>query len=149
MKYYEFKFDFWALLLFITIMIPNFIWFFIPAPHDVLRVESVTPAIDILSSIFQVLMIATMIFFNRKESRNLQLFHPWTIITILLAILYYMAWGFYYLGFVSILVIMSICLLPCFSLMAHSINRKNIPALLFGIIFSSLHLVFGVINFLS
>ena len=54
MKKYQFGFGVWGLALFLLIMVPNFIWFAIPAPDDVLRHESVTPFIDTLASIFQV-----------------------------------------------------------------------------------------------
>ena len=43
---YRFGFEFWGLLLFLIIMIPNFIWFAVPVVNDVLRVESVTPVAD-------------------------------------------------------------------------------------------------------
>ena len=36
------SFEIWGLLLFLIVMIPNFIWFAIPAPNDILRAESVT-----------------------------------------------------------------------------------------------------------
>lgn len=39
LKKYEFGFDVGCLLLFLIIMIPNFIWFAAPAPNDVLRME--------------------------------------------------------------------------------------------------------------
>ena len=38
-------------------MIPNFIWFAVPAPNDILRTESVTVVIDTIGSVCQVLMI--------------------------------------------------------------------------------------------
>ena len=41
-KKYKMGFDVWALVLFIAIMIPNIIWFAIPAPNDILRTESIT-----------------------------------------------------------------------------------------------------------
>jgi hypothetical protein len=35
------KFNIYGLLLFIFIMIPNFIWFVVKAPNDILRSESI------------------------------------------------------------------------------------------------------------
>jgi hypothetical protein len=46
LKPYRFGFDIWGLLLFLLVMLPNFIWFAVPAPNDVLRAESVTPITD-------------------------------------------------------------------------------------------------------
>lgn len=41
-KNFKLGFDIGGLLLFGVIMIPNFIWFIVPAPNDILRTESVT-----------------------------------------------------------------------------------------------------------
>lgn len=60
MKKYKFGFDVWGLLLFLIIMIPNFIWFAIPAPNDVLRAESTTKIVDTIGTIFQSIMIAAL-----------------------------------------------------------------------------------------
>ena len=49
LKEYKFGFNIYGLLLFLIIMIPNFIWFAIPAPNDVLRTESVTEVIDTMA----------------------------------------------------------------------------------------------------
>ena len=35
-KKYKIGFDIWGLIIFIVIMIPNFIWFAVPAPNDIL-----------------------------------------------------------------------------------------------------------------
>ena len=42
LKKYKFEFDIWGFVLFLVIMIPNFIWFKIPASNDILRTESVS-----------------------------------------------------------------------------------------------------------
>lgn len=55
-KKYKIGFDIWGLLLFLIIMIPTFIWFAVPAPNDILRVDSITKAVDTSGSICQVLM---------------------------------------------------------------------------------------------
>ena len=51
---YKFGFDSWGLILFLVIMIPNFIWFAVPAPNDILRAESVTKVVDANGSVCQV-----------------------------------------------------------------------------------------------
>lgn len=43
-------FDVGGLVLFLALMLPNFLWFAIPAPNDVLRAESATPVIDAIAS---------------------------------------------------------------------------------------------------
>ena len=48
LKNYRIGFDWIGLILFLIIMIPNFIWFVVPAPNDVLRTESVTGSVYII-----------------------------------------------------------------------------------------------------
>ena len=60
MKKYRFAFDPWGLLLFLLMMLPNFVWFAVPAPNDILRQESVTPVVDGIASVCQVLLAATL-----------------------------------------------------------------------------------------
>lgn len=43
MKYYCYQWDFWAILLFAIVMVPNVIWGFFSAPDNVLHVDSMTP----------------------------------------------------------------------------------------------------------
>ena len=67
LKKYRIGFDIFGLLLFLLIIIPNFIWFAVPAPNDVLRVESITPIIDGIGSVSQVVFIATLCILKRKD----------------------------------------------------------------------------------
>ena len=70
-KKYKLGFDIWGLLLFLIVMIPNFVWFAVPAPNDVLRIESVTETVDTIGSICQVLMIIAITFFlYMAKNRN-------------------------------------------------------------------------------
>ena len=62
LKQYRFGFDPWGLLLFLLVMLPNFIWFAVPAPNDTLRTDSATPVADAIGSVFQVLTVAYLCF---------------------------------------------------------------------------------------
>ena len=64
LKKYRFGFDICGLVLFFLIMIPNFVWFVVPAPHDILRVESVTLVVDNIASIAQVVMVVGLCIFR-------------------------------------------------------------------------------------
>ena len=66
---YKFGFDLWGLVLFFIIMIPNFIWFAVPAPDDILRAESKTEVIDTIASVCQVLMVISLCIFVNKERK--------------------------------------------------------------------------------
>ena len=107
LKEYKFGFNIYGLLLFLIIMIPNFIWFAAPAPNDVLRTESVTEVIDTIASVCQILMvIALCIFANIKNHK----FHitPLIIFVIICCLIYFASWVSYYVGVVNTGVILGL-----------------------------------------
>ena len=53
-KKYKIGFDIWGLITFIIMMIPNFIWFAVPAPNDILRGESITKTVDVIDLLSSV-----------------------------------------------------------------------------------------------
>ena len=69
-KNYRFGFDFGAAVLFAAVMLPNIYWFAVPAPNDILRGASVTPTIDIIGSVFQVLMIGLLCILKNTTAGN-------------------------------------------------------------------------------
>lgn len=72
LKKYKIGFDFWGLLLFIVIIIPNFIWFAVPVPNDVLRTQSATEVIDTIGSVCQALMVAALCLVINRERDKLR-----------------------------------------------------------------------------
>ncbi len=135
------KFNIYGLLLFFIIMIPNFIWFVIKAPNDILRVESVTPILDLIASIFQIIMIVFLCF--SKDANN-----KFNISSIISVILYFICWILYYLSITNNLVIIGLCLFPCLSFLFYEIKIKNWIAMIPTIVFTILHLIYGIINFM-
>lgn len=147
LKKYKFGFDFWGILLFLMIMIPNFIWFAVPAPNDVLRVDSVTPIVDRIGSICQVIFIAAICILKRKDVEAVR-FTKLVITALLLVALYYLGWIFYYQAMVNPIVIMLLTLPPCFSFIVYTIDRKNMIATIPAAIFTICHIIYGVANFI-
>lgn len=135
------KFNIYGLLLFILIMIPNFIWFMIKAPNDILRIESITPTIDLIASVFQIIMVICLCFSKDKNNKI-------GISSLVSLILYFMSWALYYMGIVNKVVIISLCLLPCLSFLIYEIKIKNWIAIIPTIVFTILHLLYGIINFI-
>ncbi len=134
------KFNNYGLLLFILIMIPNFIWFVIKAPNDILREESVTPTMDLIASVFQVIMLICLCFSNNKNNKI-------GISSVVSLILYFTCWILYYLGMTNNIIIIGLCLLPCLSFLVYEIKIKNWIAIIPTIVFAILHLLYGVINY--
>lgn len=146
LKEYKFGFNIYGLLLFLIIMIPNFIWFAVPAPNDVLRTESITEVIDIIASVCQVLMVITLCIFVNIKSHK---FHitPLIIFVIICCFIYFASWVSYYLGVVNICVILGLTVSPCLAFMFFAIDRKNIIAVVPISIFLICHLIYGIANF--
>ena len=147
LKQYRFGFDFWGLLLFLLVMLPNFIWFAVPAPNDILRAESATPVVDAIGSVFQVLTVACLCFVIPKSRSKLR-FSPLIIATIICIAIYYIGWGLYYTANVSPTVILLLTIPPCLAFILFAIDRKNLPAILFATAFAVCHLMFSAINFI-
>lgn len=101
LKKYKIGFDVWGLLLFLMIMIPNFIWFAIPAPNDVLRTSSITETIDTVASACQVLMVAVLCILRNRESKKLCV----NRLTVTAAV--------YYAGIANEIVILGLTMPPC------------------------------------
>lgn len=146
-KRYKFGFDIWGLLLFLAIMVPNFIWFAVPASNDVLRIESATATLDMVASVFQVIMVAALTLLvnpARKKPMPRPLF-----IGILAAILFYfVGWVFYYSGVASAIIVIDLTIAPCLAFILFCIARKNVVALDSAAVFTVCHLIHGVVNFL-
>ena len=145
---YRFGFDVWGLILFLLVMLPNFIWFAVPAPNDVLRSDSVTTIVDTVASVCQVLTIACLCFVIHKERRKLR-FSPLAIATVVCIFVYYIGWALYYTGNASTWVILLMTLPPCLAFILFAADRKNLLAILFATVFAVCHLIFAMMNFIS
>lgn len=148
MKKYRFGFDFWGLLLFLIIMIPNFIWFAVPAPNDILRTNSVTEVFDTISSICQVLIVAALCVLISRERKKIG-FTSLIFLTIGCCLLYFASWMFYYSGVTNAVVILGLTVPPCLAFLVFAVDRKNMIAVIPISIFTVCHLIYGVVNFID
>ncbi len=147
LKKYRLRFDIWGLLLFLIIMAPNFIWFAVPAPNDVLRTDSVTETLDTAASVCQVLMIAVLCVVQNKECEEIGV-SPLIIAVIACCLLYFVSWAVYYTGIVNAAVILGLTVPPCLAFLAFAIDRKNHIAIVPVSIFTVCHIVYGTVNFI-
>ncbi len=145
---YRFGFDVWGLIFFLMVMLPNFIWFAVPTPNDVLRTESVTPVVDMVASVCQVLTVACLCFVINKERGKLR-FSPLVIATMVCVIVYYIGWLLYYTGIVNVWVILLLTIPPCLAFILFAADRKNLPAVVFATAFAVCHLIFAIMNFIN
>ena len=147
LKDYKFGFDIAAAVLFLIIMLPNIIWFFVPAPHDILRNASPTEILDIFATIFQVFTLATLCAIKNTTAKKLRL-SPFVIIAAASCLAYYVAWIMYYCGIANGGVFVCLCIFPCCAFLLYAIDRKNFTAIIPITVFTVLHFTSTAINFL-
>ncbi len=148
LKKYKLGFDIWGLLLFLIIMIPNFIWFAVPAPNDILRADSATELFNIIASICQVLMVAALCALINSERRKIG-FTAFIIAACVCCLLYFVSWVFYYIGITNTPVILGLTVLPCMAFLLFAVDRKNMIAVVPASIFTVCHLIYGITNFIA
>lgn len=146
-KKYRLNFDIWGLMLFLVIMTPNFIWFAVPAPNDVLRTDSVTEILDAIASVCQVFMAAALCLLKNRESRKMRL-SPLITAVIVCCLLYFASWIIYYTRAVNPLVISGLTVSPCAAFLFFAIDRKNKPAVVPILIFTVCHIIYAAVNFI-
>ena len=145
-KKYTMGFDIWGAVLFLIIMIPNFIWFLVPAPYDILRTDSITGTLDKVASVCQILMIALLCIVINKEQKKTK--HSlWIIAVIISCLLYFISWGLYYGGFTNMLVVLGLTISPCLAFLSFAIYKKNMIAVIPTLVFAICHLIYGIVNF--
>lgn len=147
LKKYRFGFDIFGLLLFLLVMIPNFIWFAVPAPSDVLRAESITPIIDGIGSVSQVVFIAAICILIRKDVDKIR-FSKLISLSLVMVITYFIGWILYYNGIVNPIVIALLTIPPCMAFIIYTVDRKNVVATIPAIIFTVCHVIYGVVNYI-
>lgn len=147
-KNYKFGFDAWGMILFILIMLPNFIWFAVPAPYDVLRSDSITPTVDIIAQVFQVLMVAALCIIVNTQSKK-PMNRTYKLIILIFVILYFIGWILYYSGIANTVILLVLCIAPCAAFILFSYVRKNGPSFIFASMFMICHLIYGIVNFIA
>ncbi|MCM1330221.1 MAG: hypothetical protein NC253_12375 [Ruminococcus sp.] len=147
MKNYKFSFDVWGLAVFLLIMLPNFIWFAVPAPNDILRGETKTAVIDGIGSVCQALFAAAICFIKNKKCEKIRV-TPKIIAAALCVLIYFAGWGFYYSGITAPAVIICLTLPPCLAFLFFALDRKNYIAVIFIAAFTVCHFIYGAVNFI-
>lgn len=147
LKNCQIGFDPWGLALFSAVMLPNFLWFVLPAPSDVLRSESVTPLVDAAAQVSQIVMVAALCaVVNRLREQPMG--RRYLAGTATCVVLYFTGWAAYYAGIVSAAVLLILCLAPCGAFLFFSLGRKNAIALASAGVFTLCHLISTVFNFI-
>ena len=138
---YKWGFDFWALVLFAVLMLPNIIYWCIPEFSD-LGGDGV---IDTFANILQVFGVGLLIFLVQKEGKEKKekkyFFDSLFMTASLMLLLYYAAWMIYFFGTLNTGIVLFLAGCPCIALILFAIERKNYIALVPLAIFGVLHIV--------
>ena len=148
LKKYRFEFDIWGLLLFFFIMMPNFIWFAVPAPNDILRTASSTVIVDTVAYIAQVVMMFFLCVIGNKEKEKMRI-TKLIIATVACVLFYFACWVIYYSGRADAGVILGLTVFPCLAFLFYSLDRKNMPAFVPALIFTICHFIYAVVNYIA
>ena len=146
-KQYEIGFDFWGFILFLAIMIPNFVWYFVPVENDILDIPTMTPVIDRISRIFQFLAVGALCVLRNVDGKT-----PMnTAKKIAIAVgyvIYITGWTIYFTGHSSNFTVIIITIVPAVMLMIFSSGRRNILAFYAFLMFLIFHSIFAFMNFI-
>lgn len=140
-------FDAWALALFAAIMLPNIFWLAVPAPIDVLRVDSVTECLDAVASVLQIAMLAALCLLKSGDAEGKPL-SALVAATGICVLIYYICWIVYYLGVVAVPVVLGMAIFPCAAFVLYAADKKNWIAFALACAFALCHLIFAVCNFI-
>ena len=148
LRKYRLGFEWRGLVLFLAIMVPNLLWFAVPAPNDILRADSRTPVIDAVASVCQVVFVICLCLLIRTDRK---LFRMSKMILGVLAstLLYYVCWILYYQGITGVVVILGLTVFPCVAFLLFAIDRRNVLAVIPIALFTACHLAYAVINFVA
>ncbi|MDO4554398.1 MAG: hypothetical protein Q4B70_04545 [Lachnospiraceae bacterium] len=147
LKKYILRFDAGGLIIFAIIMIPNLIWFAVPAGNDILRNDSITPEIDFVASIFQVIMVAALCLIKNEAYHKCKN-QKWMINMVATIVIYFLGWCLYYGQITNAPVILILCVAPCATFLIYSFGKKNGVAFVSAAIFMICHLIYGYANFI-
>ena len=144
---YKIGFDIWGMSNFIIIMIPNFIFFAVPAANDILRGESITKTADVIASICPVLMVMSLCIFINEDRKKIS-FTRFIMAAIICCLLYFLCWILYYVSVTNAIVILGLIIFPCLTFLFFAIDRKNMIAVIPISIFMVCHLIYGIVNYI-
>lgn len=142
MKRYRFGFEPWGLALFALIMLPNIVWMLVAGENDLLMQPSVTPRLDVVVSISQILTVTGMICLRRCERLPFKPLWPLALVAA-----YLLMWALYGLGVNHALVLLGLAVLPCAAILVFLAGRKNRIALIPAAVFAAGHVLSSFINF--
>lgn len=138
-KNYRLGFEFCGFLLSLAMLLPNLIWSFVPAPHDILRSAETVASLGIATLVLRILTMATSMFVVNVESNELR-FSAATFVILIFGLVYYA-------GLACVVALVFISVAPIAMFITLSFDRKNAFSLLSTIGFAGVHLaciIYGI-----
>lgn len=132
---YKFGVDFWAIVLFALVMLPNIVYWCIPEFNSL----DGNGALDAAATVFQVFGVAFLFFVVQKNRRQKFFFDTLFMTASLTLLLYYAAWVLYFCGIVNRMILIFLAVTPCVALILFALERRNWFAVVPLAVFSVLH----------
>lgn len=148
LRKYRMGFDVFALLLFLLIMLPTWLWMAFPAPDDVLRAPSRTPALDGIGMVCQIVFVFLLCTFLHEGRRGLAM-GPMLLGCLCCIGLYFAGWVMYYAGITAWPVILLMTLPPCLAFGFWALHQRCHIALIPIGGFMVCHLIGAVVNHMA
>lgn len=147
-KNYRLGFEFCGFILSLAILLPSVIWYFVPAPNDILRSADAIFSLGMVAAVLRGLTMLTSSFLVNLDSRELR-FNPAAFLIFAFGAIYYIGWFFYYAGFANAFVLTLLAVSPVVMLASLAVDRKNVFALVLSASFAAVHIACIVLGFAS
>lgn len=146
MRNYRIRFMPWGLVLFGLIMLPNMLWFAVPAQNDVLKQSAELPWLDSVQMVFQIVMIGCLCMLENVQAKPFRLRNPLILAVLGCCTVYYITWAVYFAGYVNGLILMALCLFPSTAFLLYGLDRRNMPGVVTGAMFALCHLAVTLVR---
>lgn len=134
-KSYKWGIDFLGVLLTALLLLPNIVYWCIPAFGGLDGQKTLA----VFAYIFAVIGIAALIALEHKERPPFAYFTLPGTLTWLFLLLSYVAWIFFYCGFQNVAVALFLAACPGVSFVSFAFARKNYPAAVPAALYTFLH----------
>lgn len=149
LKNYKIGFSLTGLIAVLLPMIPNIFWAILPPVTTTLQAnDAAIPAIGLLGSSCQFLMIAMLIMMINKERKASQQKKWIGGIAVICLIGYFLSWAVYFTAAITPMLLVGMAVLPSVYFIAVGLYLENYPALIPTAIFAAIHIVTTAQNYL-
>ena len=144
MNYY-FGFSWYGFIVFLLPMLPNILYFLIPASTESGKNENSHLVLDILEHGSQAIFIFLLIFVISRQTT--EILCPYTIIMVISLFIYFVLWIFCFTGKANLIILLGMAVLPVVYFILAEMWLHNYLAILPTAFFGIAHVIITYIDF--